>query len=219
MVRLHAAALTALLVFVTACASPISGTPTWPGATLERLVLSADDFPPGVLYERILRDPAAPDGAGAVAPTMASEPAGCADGLTRDIGETAERGPGSAAEYVAAYDGAQIAMTVLSWQLDLDRLAGTAQRCAQYRVFFDTSDTGTEISTTRIASPRADALAYQQTMNPQHDSVFMYFENIGGRAVFGVVFPVADAAVPVQATLPQTFLDVATAQAARLETY
>ena len=30
-------------------------------------------------------------------------------------------------------------MTVLTWNLDLDKLAATAERCAQYQTFFDPS--------------------------------------------------------------------------------
>ena len=40
--------------------------------------------------------------------------------LTATSGDT-----GSAAEYAVAYDGARMVITVLTWQLDLDRLAAT----------------------------------------------------------------------------------------------
>src|SRR6478752_7437209 len=121
MTRRHqvAAALAVLLAAVlTACAHAISGTATWPGAKLERVVLTAADFPPDVQYDRINGPPGQPDGAGG-RPTMLSNPEGCSDGLTRAIADSAERGPGSAAEYVVGYDGARIVMTVLTWRLDL----------------------------------------------------------------------------------------------------
>ena len=141
MIRRHrcAAAVLALLVAVlTGCAHAISGTATWPGAKLERAVLTAADFPPGVQYDRLIETPGQPDGAGGP-PAMLSNPEGCSDGLTRVIADSAERGPGSAAEYVVGYDGARIVMTVLTWKLDLDRLAATAERCAHFQTFFDPS--------------------------------------------------------------------------------
>ena len=70
---------------------------------------------------------------------MLSMPEGCSDGLTRVIAASAERGAGSAAKYSVAYDGARIVMTVLTWNLDLDKLAATAVRCATYQTFFDPS--------------------------------------------------------------------------------
>ncbi len=141
MTRRHSgAALLAVLLaaVLTGCAHAISGTATWPGARLERVVLTAADFPQGVQYDRISRSPGQPDGAGGP-PAMLSNPEGCSDGLTRAIAESAERGPGSAAEYVVGYDGARIVMTVLTWPLDLARLAATADRCAHFQTFFDPS--------------------------------------------------------------------------------
>ncbi len=47
-----------LVVLVAAvlpgCAQPIEGTATWPGARLEKAVLTAADFPQGVQYDRIV---------------------------------------------------------------------------------------------------------------------------------------------------------------------
>ena len=57
------------------CAHPIAGTATWPGARLEKVVLTAADLPAGVQYDRIDKDPAQPDGAGSP-PTMVSRPRG-----------------------------------------------------------------------------------------------------------------------------------------------
>src|SRR6185437_13059366 len=95
------AVLALLVVALTGCAHEISGSPTWPGARLEKVVLTAADLPPGVQYDRIITSPRQPDGAGGP-PAMLSDPEGCSDGLTRAIADTAERGPGAAAEYVAA---------------------------------------------------------------------------------------------------------------------
>ena len=114
-------------------------------------------------YDRIVSPPGQPDGAGGP-PAMLSDPEGCSDGLTRAIADSAERGPGSAAEYVVGYDGARIVMTVLTWPLDLARLAAAAERCAHFQTFFDPSLPGIPMTTTRLQTPRADALVYEQTM-------------------------------------------------------
>ena len=165
MIRRHCetAVMTLLLVALTGCAHAISGTATWPGARLEKVVLTAADFPAGVHFDRIVRPSGQPDGAGGP-PAMLSSPEGCSDGLTHAIAETAERGPGSAAEYIVGYDGARIVMTVLTWQLDLARLAATADRCAHFQTFFDPSAPGIPMTTTRLPTPHTDALVYEQTM-------------------------------------------------------
>ena len=208
-----------LIVATTAgCGQVITGTATWPGARLERAVLTAADFPPGVQYDRIAKDPTLGDGEGGL-PTMLSTPEGCSDGLTKTIADSAERGAGSAAEYVVAYDGARIVMTVLTWPLDLGELAATAQRCAYFKAFFDRSDPGIPITTTKLDTARADALVYQQTMrlNNVDNSVYFSFENIGSMAVFGIVFPTPNPSISVKASLPQTFLEIAAKQAERAQ--
>src|SRR5262245_56704104 len=106
MIRRHrpVAALAALVAaLLSGCASVVAGTPTWPGAVLEKVLLTPADFPPGVQFDRITHD-AAEQGGPAGPPPMLSNPAGCSDGLTRVIAGSAERGPGSAAQIVAAYD-------------------------------------------------------------------------------------------------------------------
>ena len=213
------AVLALLLVVLTGCGHAISGTATWPGARLEKAVLTAADFPPGVQYDRITQSPGESDGAGGP-PAMLSDPEGCSDGLTRAIADTAERGPGSAAEYVVGYDGARIVMTVLTWPLDLDRLAATADRCAHFQTFFDPAMPGIPMTTTRLKTPRADALVYEQTMRLGNEtsSAYFSFENVGRMAVFGIVFPTRNPSVTVKAALPQTFLDVAAKQADRAQT-
>jgi hypothetical protein len=209
----------AVLVVLTVggCAEPITGTATWPGARLEKVVLTADDFPAGVQYERIVRDAGTGDGEGGGPPAMLSRPDGCSDGLTRLIAESAERGPGSAAEYVAAYDGARIVMTVLTWPLKLDELAEEADRCAKFETYFDPSSAGIPMTTSRMPTLRADALVYQQTMwlNDTPNSIFFSFENTGAMAVFGIAFPTPNPSIPVKASLPQTFLDIGAKQADR----
>jgi hypothetical protein len=215
-----AAALVVLLAAVlTGCAHAISGTATWPGAKLERVVLTVADFPPGVQYDRLTRSPGEPDGAGGP-PAMLSNPEGCSDGLTRAIADSAERGPGSAAEYVVAYDGARIVMTVLTWPLDLERLAATAERCAHFQTFFDPSTPGIPMTTIRLPTSRPDALVYQQTMrlNDEDNSAYFAFENIGKMAVFGIAFPTPNPSIPVKVALPQTFLDIVAKQADRAQT-
>ena len=210
----HAVGAAMAVVVLTGCGQAVTGTPTWPGARLERAVLTAADFPVGVRFERINRDPGQGDGAGAP-PPMLSTPEGCTDGMTRDIADTAERGPGSAAEYVVDYDGARLVITVLTRSLDLDRLAATAERCATYKTFFDASDPGIPMTTTRLDTPRPQALVYEQTMHlaGAERSVFFSFENVGSMAVFGIAFPTPDPTIDVKATLPQTFLEVMAKQA------
>lgn len=201
---------------VTGCASPITGTATWPGARLDKVVLTAADLPPGVQFDRIARDAAEPDGEGGL-PAMVSKPEGCSDGLTRVIADSAERGPGSAAEYLVSFDGARIAMTVLTWPLNLDKLAAAAERCAHFETFFDPAGPGIPMTTTRLSTPRADALVYQQTMqlSGTKSSVYFAFENVGRMAVYGVAFPTPNPAISVKGSLPQTFLDITAKQADR----
>ena len=104
MIRWHvgvsALALLVITAF-TACANTVSGTATWPGAKLEKVLLTAADFPSSVPFDRIIETPGQPDGAGAP-PAMLSMPEGCSDGLTRVIAASAERGAGSAAKYSVA---------------------------------------------------------------------------------------------------------------------
>lgn len=212
-------AVSALLVAaLTGCAHAVTGTATWPGARLEKAVLTAADFPPGVQFDRIVISPGRPDGAGGP-PAMLSDPEGCSDGLTRAIADSAERGPGSAAEYVVGYDGARIVMTVLTWSLDLARLADTAERCAQFQTFFDPATPGIPMTTTRLRTPRLDALVYEQTMRlgSETSSAYFSFENIGRMAVFGLAFPTPNASISVKGALPQTFLDIADKQAERAQ--
>ncbi|WP_123023708.1 hypothetical protein [Mycolicibacterium stellerae] len=216
--HVRASALALLMVtLVAGCANTIAGTATWPGAKLDRTILTAADFPPGVQYDQLIEKPGQPDGEGGP-PAMLSRPEGCADGLTRVIAAAAERGAGSASKYVVTYDGARIVMTVLTWNLDLDKLAATADRCASYQTFFDPSSEGIPMTTTRLATPRPDALVYQQTMDLSgvESSVFFSFENVDQMAVFGIAFPTPNPTITVKATLPQTFLEISGKQAERL---
>jgi hypothetical protein len=73
------------------------------------------------------------------------------------------------------------------------------------------------MTTTRLATPRPDALAYQQTMrlNNADNSVFFAFENTDDMAVFGIAFPTPNPSITVKAALPQTFLDIVAKQADR----
>jgi hypothetical protein len=150
---------------------------------------------------------------------MLSKPEGCADGLTRVIAASAERGPGSAAQYSVDYDGARIVMTVLTWSLDLDKLAATAERCAQYQTFFDPSSQGIPMTTAKVPSRRPDALVYEQTMDLSGamSSVYFSFENVHAMAAFGIAFPTPNPAIAVKASLPQTFLTITGKQAERLQ--
>jgi hypothetical protein len=101
--------------------------------------------------------------------------------------------------------------------LDLDRLAAVADRCAEFETFFDASTPGIPMTTTRLQTPRADALVYEQTMRLTDalDSVYFSFENVGDTAVFGIAFPTPNSSIPVKGALPQTFLDIVDKQADR----
>lgn len=217
-VKLSALALLVAVAF-TGCATTIAGTATWPGAKLDRTILTAEDFPQGVQYDRIIETPGQADGEGGP-PAMLSQPEGCSDGLTRVIAADAERGAGSAAKYSVAYDGARLVMTVLTWNLDLDKLAATAERCAAYQTFFDPASDGIPMTTAKLETSRPDALVYEQTMNlgGAKSSVFFSFENVGAMAVFGIAFPTPNPTIAVKGSLPQTFLDISGKQAQRLST-
>jgi hypothetical protein len=171
-----------------------------------------------VQYDRIDEQPGQPDGADGPG-SMLSRPKGCANALTNVIRGSAERGPGSAAKYAVSYDGARIAMTVLSWNLDLDKLKAEADRCAKFEAFFDPNATGIPMTTTALPDLTDPAVGYQQTMRLKgsQSSVFMAFQNVGDRAVFGIAFPTGDPTISVKASLPQTFLDVFAKQAAKLQ--
>lgn len=213
-VLVASATTTALLA---GCGTVIPGTATWPGATLARVALSDSDFPQGVQYDKIIETPGAPDGADGPG-SMLSRPQGCANALTNVIAKNAERGPGSAEKYSAAYDGARIVMTVLSWHLDLDKLAGEAQRCAEFETFFDPSAQGIPITTTELQGAESGALAYQQTMDLKgnRSSIYIVFQNVGNLGLFGMAFPTPDPGIAVKAELPQTFLDVVAKQTAKM---
>ena len=205
-----------VLFGLTACNSVVPGAATWPGATLEKMLLTGRDFPAGVQYDPIRQDPGVPDGAGAP-PSMLSKPPGCANALTDVIAKSAQRGPGSAAKYRVAYNGAHIEMTVLSWSLDLDALAAAAARCERFETFFDPHSEGIPITTSRLPSDTG-TLTYRQTMDlaGRQSSVYMAFANVGRYAVFGLVFPTDDPSIPVKAALPQTFTDVFGRQVQRM---
>jgi hypothetical protein len=216
----HVGAAAAALLVVTAltgCATTTSGTATWPGAKLDRTVLTAEDFPAGVQYDRIVEEAGPADGEGGP-PAMLSKPEGCSDALTRVIAASAERGPGSASKYSVAYDGARVVMTVLTWNLDLDKLAATAERCAEYQTFFDPASEGIPMTTTRLPTARPDALVYQQTMDLSgtKSSVFFSFDNVDTMAAFGIAFGTPNPAIAVKGSLPQTFLDISSKQSDRL---
>lgn len=202
------------------CAAAVPGTATWPGAALNAAVLQISDFPPGVLYDRIVERPGVPDGAGGPG-SMLSRPQGCSNALTNVIANSAERGPGSAAKYSVTYDGARLVVTLLSWKLDLDALRAAAQRCAKFEAFFAPDSEGIPITTTELTGLEPQALAYQQTMrlSDAETSVFMAFQNVGDRAVFGIALPAPDSRIDAKATLPQTFLDVFIKQVAKIRAY
>jgi hypothetical protein len=201
---------------LSGCSTVVSGTPTWPGATLEKVLLTGADFPAGVQYDRINEDQGTPDGSGSP-PAMLSKPEGCSNAFTDVIAGSAERGPGSAAKYSVAYDGARMLITVLSWHLDLDQLAATAERCQTFKTFFDPSSPGIPIVTTKLPSDDGE-LVYQQTMTigKQENSINMSFANVGALGVFAIALPTENPTIPVKGSLPQTFLDTTRKQTDRI---
>ena len=216
-VRAVVATVLAAATLLTGCGTTVSGTATWPGAVLEQAMLRQSDFPAGVLYDRIIEDPGQPDGAGEPGP-MLSRPQGCSNALTNVIAQSAERGPGSAAKYAASYDGARIAMTLLSWNLDLDKIEAAAGRCAKFEAFFDPDSPGIPITTAELPGLEPGGLGYEQTMKLRNSasSIFMAFQNIGDHAVFGIALPASNPRMEAKAELPQTFLDVFAKQVARI---
>lgn len=211
--------LTVTTALLAGCGTVVQGTATWPGATLARVMLTDNDFPKGVRYDTITEAPGTPDGADGPG-SMLSRPEGCANALTNVIAKTAERGPGSAVKYSVAYDGARIVMAVLSWNLELDKLAAAAQRCAKFETFFDPSAQGIPITTTDLPGAQSGALAYQQTMDLKgiRSSIYIVFQNVGNLGLFGMAFPTPDPSIDVKASLPQTFLDVMGRQATKMQT-
>lgn len=211
------AVLIAAMVALAGCGT-IAGTPTWPGAKLEAVVLTEADFPAGVRYTRIIENPGVPDGAEAP-PPMLSEPVGCTDGLTKVIAAKAERGPGSAVKYDLGYDGARISVTVLSWNLDLDALAAEAERCAHFETFFDRQSPG--IPMTTVSVPAEEGLLFEQTMTlgATEKTVDIAFRNVGAMAVFGMASVQPNPDISAKAELPQTFLDVMDRQSERMRAF
>ena len=214
-------ALVAVAAVIAGCSTTISGTPTWPGARLDKVVLTQSDFPPGVEYGRIHEQPGKPDNFDGPSP-LPSVPEGCSDGLTKLIAGHAERGPGSAAKYNVIYDGARIVMTVLTSLLNLDALAAEASRCQQFNTYFDRNSEPIPITTKKLPGSDPDQLVYEQTMalHGVNNNVYMAFENVGTMAVFGIAFPTTQLATGQQsapkASLPQTFIDIADRQAQRI---
>jgi hypothetical protein len=215
------AGMVVLAALATGCANTVSGMPTWPGAKLEKVVLTAADFPPDVQYGRIISDPGQPDGSGGPG-VMRSRPEGCTNGLTDVIARDAERGRGSAATYAVNYDGARIVMNVLTWPLNIDQLAATAGRCEHFEAFFDPASEGIPITTTKLSGARPGQLLYQQTMRlgNKDTSVYMSFENFDRMAVFGMAFPAKhlEPGEPTmaKAALPQTFIEILNKQGDRV---
>jgi hypothetical protein len=212
----------AAVALVAGCGTTVAGTPTWPGARLDKVVLTQADFPPGVNYGRILDQSGQPDNTGGP-PPMLSRPQGCSNGLTDVIAAHAERGPGSAAKYSVIYDGARIVMTVLTSSLSIDELAAEATRCERFNTYFDRNSDPIPITTTKLPSSRPGQLLYQQTMVLQgiNSSVYMSFENVGTMAVFGIAFASTQLAngqtSAPKASLPQTFIEIADRQAKRIQ--
>lgn len=215
MVGLRVGALLPVLALVAGCAVSVTGTAVWPGDIIERVILTQNDFPPGVKYERREK----PDAASPSRPnpyTMRSVPEGCADGMTAVVREAAAAGLGRDSDYSVWYQNARFSIGVHTRPLDLERVAEVAERCARYRAFFGAENSdGLDITTTPIDSPRPGGLAYRQTLGSSNP-VYMYFENVGSMSVSAMMLPLGDDRVSVSAELPQTFLEVAARQAERV---
>ena len=69
--------LASAVLVLSGCA--VKGTPTWPGARLNEILLTAADFPPGVQFDRIKEQPGQAGGPtgrqSAAAPVRVGSPA------------------------------------------------------------------------------------------------------------------------------------------------
>ena len=146
------------------------------------------------------REPGQADGAGAP-PAMLSKPEGCSDGLTRVIADSAERGPGSAAEYLRRLrrradgdDGADVAAG--------PRQVGRHRRSVrQVRDFLRSVGPRHSDDHHEAADParrRAGVRADHAVERHAESSVYFSFENVGETAVFGIAFPTAESVDPRQ---------------------
>ena len=82
--------------------------------------------------------------------------------------------------------------------------------------FFDPSDAGIPITTTKLPAPRVRkrwCISRPCGCTGVDSSVYFAFENVGTMAVFGIAFPTPNPSIAVKGTLPQTFLDTAAQQA------
>ena len=95
--------------------------------------------------------------------------------------------------------------TVLSWHLDLDRLAAEARRCAEFETFFDASAQGIPITTTEVAGRRERRPGLSADDGSEGESQqHIVFQNVGNLGLFGMAFPTR-IRIAVKAELPQTF--------------
>lgn len=201
------------------CAERTDGTPTWPGERLANSLLVADELPDGVQYDRVIADP------GPVAVnnqpivgSMPSEPPGCADGMSAGLVNAGKPGPENTARYIARFNGANIIVSVLRDKIDLGAVKSVANRCAKYQVFFDQDSPGTQMTTEPVDTEVPDLLVYKQTMTLARGATtrYMAFGNINGMALISMSFDLRDPTITAVATMPQTFLDVVTAQAQKM---
>ena len=166
----------------------MAGTPTWPGATLEKVTTGAADPEAGVQFDRIHDKPGQPGGP---VGSMLSRPAGCA-ALTDVIARSAQRGPRSATKYAVSYDGVRIVMTdaVRRWTSSSWR---HGEPLREVRVLRPEPE-GIPITTTRPRH-RARGAGLPADDAPRVPSAFMAFQNVGALSTFGIAFPTADPAI------------------------
>ena len=181
-------------------------------------MLTAADFPPGVQYDRIATIRPSGDGAGGP-PTMLSTPEGCSDGLTKTIADSAERGAGSAAEYVVAYDGARDRDDRVDVAAGPRRTGGHRRQVRAFQGVLrpvgsrhsDHHDQAGHPARRRAGVPADDA-----TEQRRQQCLLLVREC---RQHGGVRhrLPTPNPSISVKASLPQTFLDIAAKQAERAE--
>ena len=108
---------------------------------------------------------------------------------------------------------------MLTWPLDLGRLAAVAERCAEFETFFDPSIArhSDDHPECRHRAPTRWYTSRRCGWATSESSVYFAFENIGRMAVFGIAFPTPNPSIPVKASLPQTFLDIVAKQADRAQ--
>ena len=133
-------ATVAAALLLAACGQTVAGTPTRPGATLEKVTSPAPTSRPACSSTASHDKPDSPDGAGG--PGRCCPCRGLRQRADRRDRQIRPARPRQRHQARGSYDGVRIVMTVLSWLLDLQQLEATANRCAKFEAFFDPNSEG-----------------------------------------------------------------------------